>query len=193
MDNCDGNVPQPEIEIAELVERARKGDTSAFGQIYDYYADRIYRHILYRTGNMEDARDLMQEVFIKAWKGLPRYNPTRTPFAGWLFTIAHNRVIDHYRTRKDCDYIEDESIIISMAGTPEKLAEQNFTQLEVRKAILKLPPEQQQVILMKFIEGFEYSEISSAVQKSETNIRVIVHRALKKMQQILAATGYRND
>ena len=168
-----------------MVDLAIGGDTEAFGRLYDIFADRIYRHIYYRTSNIEDARDMTQEVFIKAWQALPRYKRSKTPFLGWLFTISHNRVIDYYRTKKDYAYLDNEIIMEDCEGSPEKLVEAQFDQQEVRRAILQLPEEQQQVILMSFIEGFEYREIAAALNKTEGNIRVIVHRALKKMREIL--------
>ena len=100
-----------DLEAETLVERAASGDTEAFGRLYDVYADRIYRHIYYRTSNMEDARDLTQEVFIKAWQGLPKYKRTKTPFLGWLFTISHNRIVDYYRTKRDYAYLNNEIIM----------------------------------------------------------------------------------
>jgi RNA polymerase sigma-70 factor (ECF subfamily) len=177
------------LEVESMVDLAVGGDIEAFGRLYDIFADRIYRHIYYRTSNIEDARDLTQEVFIKAWQALPRYKRSKTPFLGWLFTISHNRVIDYYRTKKDYAYLDNEIIVEDREGSPEKLVEAQFDQQEVRRAILQLPEEQQQVILMSFIEGFEYSEIAAALNKTEGNIRVIVHRALKKMREILGRAG----
>jgi RNA polymerase sigma-70 factor, ECF subfamily len=174
----------PEIEA--LLDRAKTGDTEAFGCLYDSYADRIYQYIYYRTSNVEDARDLTQEVFVKAWQALPRYKRTKTPFLGWLFTISHNRVIDYYRTRKDQVYLNTEiDMPASDSVNPELMAEARLTQQEIRRAILQLPEEQQQVVILSFIEGLEYREIASALNKSEGNIRVIMHRALKKLNSNL--------
>jgi RNA polymerase sigma-70 factor, ECF subfamily len=173
------------LEIEPIVDRAVGGDTEAFGRLYDLYADRIYRHIYYRTSNADDARDLTQEVFTKAWQVLPKYKRTNTPFIGWLFTISHNRVVDYYRTKKDHAYLNTEIDMGDQGSNPENLIESEFTQQEVRRAILQLPEEQQQVILMSFIEGFEYPEIAAALHKTEGNIRVMMHRGLKKMRDIL--------
>ena len=189
MHDTDKNDFKLNLEVESLVDRASEGDTEAFGRIYDIYADRIYRHIYYRTGNIEDARDLTQEVFIKAWHALPKYKRTKTPFLGWLFTISHNRVIDYYRTKKDYSYLKDETVMEDSDRSPEKLAEGQFTQQEIRRAILQLPESQQQVVLMSFIEGFEYDEIAAALRKSEGNIRVIMHRALRKLREILGRAG----
>ena len=98
-------------------------------------------------------------------------------------------MIDYYRTRKDYDYLNNEIILENHEKTPEKLAEEQFTQQEVRRAILQLPEDQQHVIIMSFIEGFPYCEIAATLNKSEGNIRVIVYRALKKMREILGKAG----
>jgi RNA polymerase sigma-70 factor, ECF subfamily len=185
LDDSDNKQVISNNEAEALVDLAANGDTGAFGRLYDLYADRIYRHIYYRTSSAEDARDLTQEVFLKAWQGLPRYKRTKTPFLGWLFTISHNRVIDYYRTKKDHAYLNNEIIVEDRDKSPDNLLEEQFTQQEVRRAILQLPEDQQNVILMSFIEGFGYNEIAAALNKSEGNIRVIVHRALKRMREIL--------
>jgi RNA polymerase sigma-70 factor, ECF subfamily len=179
--DADTHVPGPEIET--LVSRARAGDREAFGCLYDIYADRIYRHIYYRTAKEEDARDMTQEVFARAWQSLPKYKPTSTPFLGWLYTISHNRVIDYYRTRKEHSYLDID--VPSEARGPEQLAEATFARRDVRRAILLLPQDQQRVVLLAFIEGMEYREVAAALGKTEGNIRVIVHRALKRMREIL--------
>jgi RNA polymerase sigma-70 factor, ECF subfamily len=172
-------------DVESLVDRAITGDAEAFGRLYDLYADRIYRHIYYRTSSLEDAKDLTQEVFVKAWQVLSRYKRTNAPFLAWLFTISHNRVIDYYRTRKDHAYLNTEITMDSEKNSPDKLLEAEYTQQEVRKAILRLPGEQQQVIMMSFVEGFEYSEIARALNKTEGNIRVMLHRGLKKLREMM--------
>lgn len=185
MQNAEIDDSRLNLEVGSLVERAVSGDAEAFGRLYDFYSDRVYRHIYYRTANAEDARDLTQDVFARAWRVLPKYKKTTTPFLGWLFTISHNRVIDYYRTKKDHAYLDGELAMDSRSRSPEALAEAEFGQQEVRRAILHLREEQQQAILMTFIEGFDYSEVAAAMGKSEGNVRVIVHRALKRMREIL--------
>ena len=183
--NSSRNNSELNLEIETIVDRAINGDAESFGKLYDIYADRVYRHLYYRTSNVDDARDLTQEVFKKAWQVLPRYKRTKTPFLGWLFTISHNRVIDYYRTKKNHAYLNGEIEFGNESGNPENLVESEFTQQEVRRAILQLPDDQQQVILMSFIEGFDYSEIAASLNKTEGNIRVILHRGLKKIREIL--------
>jgi RNA polymerase sigma-70 factor, ECF subfamily len=184
--NTHNNDSLAENEAASLVDWAMHGDTEAFGRIYDAYADRIYRHVYYRIGNVEDAQDLTQEVFAKAWRVLPKYKKTGTPFLGWLFTISHNRVIDYYRTKKNHAYLDKEIDMPDGGASPQAYVESRFSQLQIRRAILQLPEDQQQVILMTFIEGYGYREVAVALKKSEGNVRVMVHRALKKLHEILA-------
>jgi RNA polymerase sigma-70 factor (ECF subfamily) len=171
--------------IDHLVNRAIEGDGGAFGSLYDVYLSRIYRHVFYRVGNTEDAEDITQQTFVKAWKAIGRYKKTSSPFLAWLMKISHNLVIDHYRAKKDKIYLNSEIDITNPGPGPEQIAEANYTQQQLRKVILLLPEEQQQVILMSFIEGFSYSEIAAALGKREGNIRVIVHRALKRMRELL--------
>ncbi len=168
-----------------LIQQAARGDAQAFGHLYDMYVDRIYRHIYYKIGNVTDTEDLTQEVFFRAWKSIGKYKQGSTPFIAWLMTISHNLVVDFYRRKKDNTSIDDELAIIDPRPNPEEAAELEFDQQQLRKAILKLPDTQQQVIVMRFIEGFEYSEIATALQKSEGAIRVIQHRALAKLQTII--------
>jgi len=172
-------------DIDRLVDGAVSGNADDFGKLYDLYIERVYRHVYYRTGNVKDAEDLAQLVFIKAWKAVGRYKKTGSPFLAWLLRITHNLVIDYYRQRKGVVTLDDENIFVDSDSGPEKAAERHFEQQQLRKVILQLPSDQQQVIMMRFIEGFKYSEIASVLSKSEGNIRVILHRALNKMRKLL--------
>ena len=168
-----------------LVEGAMGGDADSFGRLYDTYVSRVYRHIYYRVGSIEDAEDLTQQVFLRAWQAIGRYRKTSSPFVAWLLRIGHNLVIDAYRSKKDKAYLDFEMAASDSHSSPERVAEMEFDQQQLRRAILQLPSDQQQVILMNFIEGFSNAETASALGKSEGAIRVIQHRALKKMRHML--------
>ena len=168
-----------------LAAGAVGGDADAFGRLYDMHVDRVYRHVYYRVGNNEDAEDLTQQVFLRAWQAIGRYKKTSSPFLAWLMRISHNLIIDFYRSKKDKAYLDSEIVANDSDSYPERVAEAEFDQQQLRRVILQLPGEQQQVILMSFIEGFSYTEIASAIGKSEGAIRVILHRALKKMRNML--------
>jgi RNA polymerase sigma factor (sigma-70 family) len=170
-----------------LVQRAVGHDANAFGRLYDMHVDRVYRHIYYRVGNEADAEDLTQQVFLKAWQAIDRYRKTASPFIAWLMTISHNLVIDFYRIRKDRAYLEAEVLASDSALSPERAAEASLDQQRLRRAILQLRGDEQQVVILRFMEGFEFNEIASLLQKKEGNIRVILHRALVKLRNILEA------
>src|SRR5688572_3306276 len=93
-------VSHPPFDERELVARATQGDEGAFTALYDYFFDRIYRHVYYRVGRTQDAEDLTQQIFLQAWRALSRYRQTETPFVAWLFTIAHNTIVSFYRRQK---------------------------------------------------------------------------------------------
>lgn len=172
-------------KIGRLVDKAIDGDGYAFGSLYDMYVDRVYRHIYYRVGNVSDAEDLTQQAFIKAWQAIGRYKKTASPFIAWLIKISHNLVVDFYRTRKSVAEINFDTVTSEPETDPVNITETHFGQQEIRRAINKLQGDQQQVILMRFIEGFSYREIAASLGKSEGAIRVILHRGLLKLKTIL--------
>jgi len=176
---------QIEENDALLIQRAISRDADAFGKLYDMYVDRVYRHFYYRVGNVADAEDLTQQVFLKAWQAIGRYKKTASPFLAWLMTISHNLVVDYYRTKKDKTYLDAEVTADDSALSPERIAEAHFDQRHLRRAILQLRSDQQQIILLRFVEGFRHAEIASSLGKSEGAIRVTLHRALARLRQIL--------
>jgi RNA polymerase sigma factor (sigma-70 family) len=174
---------------AMLVQRAVAHDAEAFGKLYDMHVDRLYRHVYYRVGNEQDAEDLTQQVFLKAWQAIHRYKKTASPFVAWLMTISHNLVVDFYRTSKEKVHLEVEVLASDPASSPERAAEVSFEQQRLRGAILQLGSDEQQVVILRFIEGFEFAEIASVLKKKEGNVRVILHRALAKMRESLEKEG----
>ena len=176
---------ETEADDTLLIQRAISRDADAFGRLYDMYVDRVYRHLYYRVGNVADAEDLTQQVFLKAWQAIDRYKKTASPFVAWLMTISHNLVVDFYRTKKDKAYLKAEVTANDLASSPERIAEARYVQQQLRRVILQLPGEQQQVVLLRFVEGFRYAEIAAVLGKSEGAIRVILHRALVKLRHTL--------
>jgi len=177
------------LDEAILVQKAIGHDAEAFGKLYDMHVDRVYRNIYYRVGNEADAEDLTQQVFLKAWQAIGKFKKMASPFVAWLMTISHNLVIDFYRTRKDRAYLEAEVLADDSAPSPEREAEASIEQQRLRRAILQLGGDEQQVVMLRFIEGFEFAEIASLLKKREGNIRVILHRALVKLRSILEKEG----
>jgi RNA polymerase sigma-70 factor (ECF subfamily) len=171
---------------ATWVVAAVGGDSSAFARLYDRHADRVYRHVLYRVGNRSDAEDITQQVFLQGWRAIPKYELRTTPFIAWLLTIAHNAVISFVRRSKITDPIDLEPATTERWADPEAETMAKYDQLAVRRAILRLKADQQQVILMRFVENIEYSDVAAALGKNDGYIRVIQHRALLELKRLLS-------
>lgn len=168
-----------------LIEQAITGDADSFGQLYDQYLDKVYRHLYYRVGNATEAEDLAAQVFLKAWKAMGRFKPMGRPFGVWLLSIAHNLLVDHYRARRDSTPIDDVIIPADDSADPVALAERSFATVHLRQAISKLKREQQVVVIMRYIDGMEYADIASFLHKSEGAVRVILHRSLHSLRRIM--------
>src|SRR5215217_6504393 len=97
----------PLADEPQLVRNAKAGNSESFGQLYDAYLERIYRFVYFRVEDQQTAEDITSQVFLKAWSNLDRFRFSRTPYLAWLYTIAHNAVIDHYRTRKVSTALDD--------------------------------------------------------------------------------------
>ena len=170
-----------------LIRQAIQGDRLAFTCLYDIHVDRIYRHVYYRLSNRDDAEDITQEVFIRAWKAIKRYRQTGVPFIAWLISIAHNLIVDYYRARKK-SVLQLDMDVLSRDDEPsiEATLERKLKQEHIRNAISGLKDERQKVILMRFIDGLSYTEIARALNKSEGAIRVTLYRALNDLRRMLA-------
>lgn len=170
---------------ANLIDAAVRGGVQAFAALYDGYVERVYRYVYYRVGNQPDAEDLTQQVFLNAWKAISRYRRTGASFIAWLFTIAHNEVVSFYRRARDESYLDLEVESRQQWADPEAEAMSQFDAATVRRAILQLKPDQQQVVIMRFIEDLEYSDIAASLGKTEGSVRVIQHRALAELNRLL--------
>ena len=167
------------------VDAAVAGDARAFAALYDRYVERVYRHVYYHVGNRSDAEDLTQQVFLQAWRAIGRYRRTGAPFVAWLFTIAHNLVVQLHRRPKDVHPLDLEPAARERWGDPQAEALATHDRAAVRRAILRLKPGFQQVVVLRFVEGLPASEVAAAIGKSEGNVRVMQHRALVELRRLL--------
>ena len=171
---------------AEVIDAATRGDARAFAALYDAHVERVYRHVYYRVGDRADAEDLTQQVFLQAWRAIGRYRRTGAPFLAWLFVIAQNAVAGFYRGRKDVAPLDAEPGVQDRWTDPELAALDGHDRAVVRRAILGLKPDQQQVVLMRFVEGLDHAAVAAALGTSAGNVRVIQHRALRELRRMLA-------
>ena len=186
-------MPAPSATNEEAwILRAQQGDAQAFGALYDQHVDAIYRYIAVRVPSQQYAEDLTEEVFWRAWKAIDRYRPEK-PFLHWLYRIAHNLVInDARRSARHSSYE-----VMSEMGRPlldegpspdDALLAQDDIQ-ELRQAMSTLTPDEQTLLTMRFFDNASYDEIAPVLGKSPGTLRVLQHRALKKLAVKLAPMG----
>ncbi len=168
-----------------LVRRAQSGDSEAFAQLYDASLDRVYRYVFFRVSDAQMAEDITSQVFLKAWENLDGYKTKGAPFIAWLYTIARNLVIDHYRTRKETVPLEE---AVPLPADGQNVGEQVETRFELqamREALQFLTEDQQQVLIMKFIGGLSTDDIAKMMDKREGAVRALQMRALQTLSKYM--------
>ncbi len=169
-----------------LVQRAVKGEASAFGLLYDRYQPQIYRFIFLKVSRREEAEDLTHQVFLQALQHIGEYEDVGFPFTSWLYRIARNEVIDHYRTRKQALSLDD--VDPEYFAALDRAMEDTERRMDMRRvtdALKQLKPEYQDIIIMRFVEDLSPKEIAAALQKSEGAVKLLQHRAVKQLQRLL--------
>ena len=173
------------MDDTQLIKNASDGDTDAFGILYERYVTRIYNYIYYRTGNINEAEDLTSKVFHRAYRHIGSYNQRGVPFSAWLYRIAHNLVANWYRDRSRKKEVSLEDHIPSNFhfDFPESILEKSQEAEKMLKAIRRLPPERQQLIILKFVEGVSNADIGIIMRKSEGAIKSLYHRTLESLRK----------
>ena len=179
-----------EQEIEALVKLAQKGDKEAFSKIYDTFIDPIYRYIYYRVNSVE-SEDLIEIVFIKVWENINHYKPKKRSFSAWIFRIAHNLIVDHYRANKDRNFDEltpnlpDQNRQHNPIKNTQNVLDNNL----LKRAIGSIKQEYREVLIYKFINELSNKEIAEALNKSEGSLRILQFRALKALKKTLEDMG----
>ena len=182
-----GPAADDDPHVIALVGRAVARDQRAFAELYDLYLDRIYRYVYYRIGNRADAEDLTEQVFLQAWAAIERFHWQGKPFVAWLYTLAHNVVVDWRRRRsRPCHSLDDADnpIDLESASAAESMSQWIDADL-LAHAISGLTHDQQQVITLKFLDGFDTRRIAEIMDKHEGTIRALQLRALQSLRRQL--------
>lgn len=172
-------------ELQKAFEKAQKQDREAFGLIYDHFSNKLYKFIFFRVGHKELAEDILADTFVKAWTKIDHVASSKA-FAGWLYQIAKNNIIDYYRVKKVTVNLDEVVEFLEDASSPVDDANLMIEHRVVMDLINHLPTDQQQVIKYKFFEELENIEIAQIMGKSEGSIRVIQHRAINKLKDLLS-------
>jgi RNA polymerase sigma-70 factor (ECF subfamily) len=193
-------VPEPTVPAAsnatgpegvrQLVERAQTGERAALEELYLLHFDRIYSYLHMSVGNRHDAEDLTTQTFLKMLESIVRFRWQSVPFSAWLFRIAHNLAMDHFRASRRWQPEED---VPEPPDAEEPSAE--FVAMDAigRQSMLRLienlSTEQQQVLTLKFVFNFSNAEVGAILGKTPGAIKSLQHRALASLQKQLAGSG----
>lgn len=169
--------------VEKLVMGAVNGQTDAFGDLYIIFVEKIYRYVFYHVKSKTFAEDITEEVFLKAWRAIKSCRGKESTFSSWLYRIAHNQMVDEIRKRQRRPALELENVE-NISDNSEGV-EKSREQLELAAVIDRLPPNQRQVIILKFIEGLDNPEIARIMDKSEGAIRVLQMRGLSRLREEL--------
>ena len=192
-----GTEPSQTIEgpddprVVALVNRVvASRDSNAFGELYDRFVERVYRYLYFRTGSHPEAEDLTEQVFLKAWEAIGRYRWQGRPFVAWLYRLAHNSHIDHVRTQRPTTSLNNDERPIELANPAAAVELARTLDADLlAHALGELTIDQQQVIVMKFIDGLDNEQIAQSMDKREGAIRALQRRALLSLRRVLESQG----
>jgi RNA polymerase sigma-70 factor (ECF subfamily) len=174
-------------DIRRLVERAQDGDRAALEELYLIHFDRIYSYLHMTVGNRHDAEDLTTQTFLRMLEAIKRFRWQAVPFSAWLFRIAHNLSMDHFRSTRR---VQPEKDVPEPEGAEADSAELEALQAIGRQSLLELieglSAEQQQVLTLKFVFNFSNAEVAAILGKTEGAVKSLQHRALVSLQKQLS-------
>jgi RNA polymerase sigma-70 factor (ECF subfamily) len=178
------------LEEESLIRRAQSGDAGAVATLYEESFKRVYRYTWSRVRDQAEAEDITQQVFMKMMASLHSYKSSGTPFIAWLFRIAHNQVIDHYRRKSSeksvpLDDPRTGTEIGEDAVDPSVMAEKSIQIAEVMALVESLPRAQKEVINLRFTAGLSISETAGALKKSEGTVKALQFNAIASLRKLM--------
>ena len=186
--------PDPSDAAAEvwgLVERAQAGESAAFGLIYDRYVDTVFRFVYFRVGNRQLAEDLTSDTFLRALKRIGSFTWQGRDLGAWLVTIARNLVADHFKSGRyrlevtTGDVLDADREDRGPEGSPEAAVVDHITNVALLTAVKQLNPEQQECIVLRFLQGFSVAETAQTMGKNEGAIKALQYRAVRALARLL--------
>ena len=179
----DGTQSERESDAA-LAVRARV-DRTAFGELYERYVRRIHNYHYYRCSNQADAEDLTARTFIRALASIHRYTDRGVPFSAWLFRIAHNLVANWHRdkARRPVSRLEGLIQLAGVSTDPVEEVEATEAVDEIRSLVRKLPPDRQQLIVLKFASRMTNAQVAAVMDRTEGAIKALLHRTITSLRK----------
>ena len=171
-----------------ILQRAQRGDTDAFEQVYDFYVSRIFRFAFLKIGNKENAEDLTSETFMRFWTFIRKEKVTADTAEPILYKIARNRIIDFYRKKEIVTMEIDEELAGSIADKQSDFISKLINREEIKEMmelLREIKDEYQEIIILRFVEELEIEEIANITGKTKGSVRVLSHRALKSLEKVM--------
>src|SRR5437899_7007990 len=181
-----GRAGAPDV-LAEwdLVKRAQAFESAAIEALYQAYYPKVYNYGFLQMGDVQAAEDLASDVMLKMIESIKKYTFRGLPFGAWVFRIARNRLIDLHRRRKRRGEVDLSETLSTALANPQVLAERALERGQLQIALKHLTGEQRQVIVLKFIEGFDNRSVGKIMGRSEGAIKSLQHRALGALRRLL--------
>lgn len=178
------------VETWNLVQLAQEGSADAFGAVYDRYVDTVFRFVYFRVGNRQLAEDITSDTFLRALKRIGSFTYQGRDLGAWLVTIARNLVADHfksgrYRLEVTTGDVKDDQQERGPEGSPESAVVDHITNVALLTAVKCLVPEQQECIVLRFLQGFSIAETAQTMGKNETAIKALQYRAVRALRRLL--------
>jgi RNA polymerase sigma-70 factor (ECF subfamily) len=177
----------PDASDADLIRRAQEGDVNAVGELYDRHNEPIFRYVRSRVHDNRSAEDLTGEIFARMVTSLPNYRARGLPFRAWLYRVAHNLVVDHYRKENGHVLVplHQAEKLSGAANSPDAVVEHQLTLERVQRALARLDPSQQEVVVLRFLVGLSLREVAQALDKTIAAVKSLQHRGLVALRVAL--------
>ncbi len=181
--------PPTPVEVGSLARQAANLDVSAFADLYRLYAPQLLRYVSSRVTGTQDAEDITNTIFEKAFAAIGRYQPSPAQFSTWLYTIAQNTIIDHYRKRR-LPQVDDAEAQLFAVTDPNEGPEGSLLADErsrfLHQAVMQLTPEQRLVVGCRFFFNLPVRDVAQMMGKTEGAVKVLQFRALERLRRELA-------
>ena len=169
----------------DLLLRARNGDTAVIGAIYERFRLSVFRYLYYRISDRQIAEDLTSDVFLRMIRSIPAYRPGNVTFQAWLFQIARNIGIDHYRKMKFRNHVELEEDMPDKEHDLDASIDRSLTHKHLKNALAHLTEDQRDVIVLRFVANMPIAQVAQTLHKSEDAIKGLQRRGLMTLREIL--------
>jgi RNA polymerase sigma-70 factor (ECF subfamily) len=176
-----------QLAVWELVRRAQQGDAEGFGQLYDRYADVVFRYLYHRVGDRATAEDFTSETFVRALRRIDSLSFQGRDVGAWLVTIARNIVLDHVKSSRYRLEVSTADMRDADRATdgPEEAVLQRLTNAELMAGVAQLSDEQRECVVLRFLQGLSVAETAAAMGKKDGAVKALQHRAVRRLASLL--------